>query len=75
MGHAKKKEEIDMVSPAVTPAEAPRKRKSARALLIEKFMGFVDNASKEMTEEELAAAEKKTDAFIARVRASHRENK
>ncbi len=65
MGQAKKKDEF-MVSPAITPVHAPPKRKSARTLLVEKFMGFFDQASQEMSEKELAAAEKKTDEIIAR---------
>lgn len=75
MGHAQKKEKIEMVTPAVTPTQAPQRRKSARERLIEKFSSFVDHASEHMSEKELAAAERKTDEFIADVRASLRETK
>ncbi len=64
-----------MVTPAITPAQTPQRRKSARERLMEKFSAFVDKASQNMSEKELAAAEKKTDKFIAAVRASQRGSK
>jgi len=75
MGHARKKEKIDMVTPAITPVQAPQRRKSARERLMAKFSSFVDRASKEMSEKELADAERKTDEFIASVRASLHETR
>jgi hypothetical protein len=74
MGQARKKVR-DMVTPAISPVQAPQKRKSAKQQLIEKFMGFVDMAEKKMSKKELAAAEEKTDAVIARVRALQHEKK